>query len=100
MNPGLIRKFADPVAGWVVIADPDFGDGVAGDGAAHFTRLAPDQLRVVAANAAADVGGITVASGFGGPDAHHVRGSGARPVDHKEILAIDGVRAVTELALM
>ena len=70
----LIRTLANPVARRVVIADPDFASGLAGDGAADFARVVPDQLRVMAARAAAGVGVVAVVARLRGPVADHLAG--------------------------
>src|SRR5271169_4756407 len=64
-RPRSVGALAHPVAGWVIVADPDFAAGVARDSASNLPGMAPDDLRLVAADAVAGVGAIAVIARFG-----------------------------------
>jgi len=94
------KSLADPVAGRVVIADPDFAARLAGDGAAHFARIIPDQLRVVTAHAVTDVAAVAVIARFRCPVADHLARRSVSTADFEEIFAEDRMRPVVELAFL
>lgn len=87
---------ADDIAGGIVVADPDLGVGVLGDGATDLGGGAPDDLGVVAADGVAGIGTVVVGAGFGGPIADDGGGREAGSGDFEEIFAVGVVRAVGE----
>src|SRR5271163_753706 len=91
---------ANPITRRIVIADPHFAARIAGHGATHFTSIAPDELRVVAADAGAGIGAIAVVARFRCPIDNHVGGASTGSGDLKEILAEDGARAMVKLPLV
>ena len=70
----LIGPLADPVAWRIVVANPNLTSFASRHCAAHFFGGAPDDLRVVPANAAASVRVVVVIPGFRGPRVDHMRG--------------------------
>src|SRR5450755_1981350 len=84
----LIGALADPVAGRVVIADPDLAPGIACDGASDLFGSGPDELRVVAADLAARVGRVVVIERFRIPLVDHSCWRGGRTGYFKHVLAV------------
>lgn len=87
----LVRAHADVVSGGVVAADGEGAAAAAGaddDGAADARGVLPDDLRPVAADAAAGVGGVVVGAALGGPGADDLRGAPADAAPPEEVLAV------------
>lgn len=78
---------AYPVAGRVIIADPDFPSIVSGDRASYLFGIAPDDLRVMAAHVATSIRAVVVVPPFVSPRANHFRGGGTRSRDCEQVLA-------------
>ena len=62
-----IRLFSNPVARRSILAYPDFAVSAPGHRASHFFGIVPDNLRIMPANAATDVGIIVIVPDFAGP---------------------------------
>src|SRR6202035_1055101 len=94
---GLVGALADPVARWIVVADPYLAPGIAGNRASHFAGSTPDELRVMAADGPAGVGTIRVIARFRCPGVDHLIGRSVAAGNFKKIFAEDGVRAMIKL---
>ena len=83
-----IRPPPYDVAGRVVIADPDFSEGVPRHGATYVGRLAPHDLRIVTAYPATGIRVVIVVARLVGPGGHDILSLHATAADLKEILAV------------
>src|ERR1035437_40923 len=88
---------AGPVAGRVVVADPDLAPTPARHGALHFFSVTPDDLRVVPAHAATSVRSIVVVSRFRRPRADNLRGRCGGTGNLEQVLAVGRVWTVDKL---
>ncbi len=93
----LVGPPTDPVAGRIVVADPDLAPAPSSHGASHFLRVTPDDLRVVPAHAAASVRTVVVVSRFRRPRVNNLRGRCGRTGNLEQVLAVGGVWTVDEL---
>src|SRR5580658_349170 len=84
----LIRALADPVAGRIVVANPNLPSSAPRHCASHFFGVAPDDLRIMPAHAATSVRAVVVVPGFRGPRIHHLRGRCGCACDLEQVLAI------------
>lgn len=84
----LIGSIADDVPWRIVFTDPDLLIATASDGATDRTGLPPDDLRVVATDAAARVGRKVISPCLSGPGANNVSRRGIGTRDGIKIFAI------------
>lgn len=94
---GLIGPPADPVAGRIVVADPDLASSPSRHCASRFFRVTPDDLRVVPAHAATSVRNVVVVSGFRRPRVDNLRRRCGPTGNLEQVLAVGRVWTVDEL---
>jgi hypothetical protein len=95
--PDLIGPPSGPVAGRIVVADPDLASSPSRHCASHFFRVAPDNLRVVSAHAPAFVRNVVVVSRFRRPRTDNLRRRCGRTVNLVQVLAVGRLWTMHEL---
>src|SRR5678815_2227665 len=93
----LVRPLPNPVAGRIIVANPNLASSAACYGTSYLSGAGPHDLGVVPAHAMTPVRVVVVIPGFRRPGLDDLRGGCGPTGDRKQILAKGCVRAVGEL---
>src|SRR5579883_2603915 len=96
----LVGPLADPISGWVVVADPNFAIASGGDSATYLPGGAPNDLGVVPALPAAGIGAVAVVAHFRSPIADYLGRGCVTSGNLEEIFTETRIGTVIELAIV